>query len=343
MGRLTFQCLESDCIDWISMASCYDHKVTKSREWFDFIYRTKGKIPFVVAMYEDGVQIGYFLGIKFSVLFTIVASPFEGYRTAYQGLSFFRQVSAEYRLGVIRELAGFLFKKRICSFFQIYDFDMDILDEEMLNDFELKKGRGYTLDIHRDYQEVVKGFDYKSARYCINKARKMGVTVSEMTDVETFASRYDQMFKDVFAKQGITPTYGKPEVIALIESLMPDKVLCLEARDTQGTVIGANIYVMDNHFATFWGGASLREYQKLCPNELLMEEGILRLQAKGIETLEFGGGGKYKEKYGPVKYERYKLMKGKWSFIFRSKKMARDLFYGIRDIKTFLYKKMKSK
>lgn len=343
MGRFAFKCIDSEGVDWESVASCYDHKVTKSREWFHFIYRTKRKKPFVVAIYENDIQIGYLMGIKFSFIFTIVASPFEGYRTAYQGLSFFKPVNVEYRLDVIRDLSNFLFKKRICSFFQIYDFDMNILDEEILNDFELKKGRGYTLDIRRDYQDVFKGFDYKSAKYCINKAKKMGVTVSEITDVEAFADRYNQMFKDVFAKQGITPTYGKPEVIALIESLMPDKVLCLEARDTQGTVIGANIYVMDNHFATFWGGASLREYQKLCPNELLMEEGILRLQARGIETLEFGGGGKYKEKYGPEKYERYKLMKGKWGFIFSSKKMARDLFYGIRDLKTFLHKKTQSK
>ena len=139
-----------------------------------------------------------------------------------------------------------------------------------------------------------------SCRRCIRKAEKSGVTIEEAHDL-TFADEYYEHLKDVFAKQGLVPTYGKDRVRSLIKHMEPTGcVLLLRARDPEGRCIATGVFPGFNKIAEFWGNASLRSGQIWRPNEHMHWYVMRYWKKRGAEVYDWGGEGKYKEKYGCV-------------------------------------------
>jgi hypothetical protein len=125
--------------------------------------------------------------------------------------------------------------------------------------------------------------------------------VVEETRDPTFADEYYAQLQDVFEKQRLVPTYGLERVRALIRHMAPTgRLLMIRALDSRGACIGTGIYPGFNKLATFWGNASYRSMQILRPNEILHWYAMRYWKARGIECFDWGGGGTYKEKYGPV-------------------------------------------
>jgi hypothetical protein len=89
-------------------------------------------------------------------------------------------------------------------------------------------------------------------------------------------------------------------VRALIRHLAPTgRLLLVRAISPEGVCIGTGIYPAYNRVAEFWGNASFRASQILRPNETLHWYAMRYWKARGIEAFDWGGGGTYKEKYGP--------------------------------------------
>ena len=96
------------------------------------------------------------------------------------------------------------------------------------------------------------------------------------------------------------PTYGVDRVRELIRCLDPDdSILLLRARAEDGTSIATGIFPGANGVAYFWGGASWREHQHLRPNEAIFWHAMRHWKAQGATSLDMGGGGDYKRRYGP--------------------------------------------
>ena len=109
----------------------------------------------------------------------------------------------------------------------------------------------------------------KSARYSIRKAAKLGVVVEEARD-EQFADDYYAQLREVFAGQGLVPTYGKERTLLLMRHLLPTgNLLLLRARAPDGRCIATGIFLGMNRRAYFWGNASWRKDRHFCPNEAL--------------------------------------------------------------------------
>ena len=137
-----------------------------------------------------------------------------------------------------------------------------------------------------------------SCRRNIRKAVRCGLRIRECKD-DTFVDHYYAQLEDVFAKDGLVPTYGKKRVRALMRHLLPEaKVLPLQAIDAEGNCIASMITVASNDSAFLWGSTSWRRFQYLRPNELLMWSSIQHWKSRGIKKLDMGGGGEYKRKYG---------------------------------------------
>ena len=115
-----------------------------------------------------------------------------------------------------------------------------------------------------------------------------------------FAEEYYEQLKDVFGKQTLAPTYGVERVRSLIRHLAPTgHLLLVRALSPEGRCIGTGIYPAFNKVAEFWGNASFRSTQILRPNETLHWYAMRYWKARGVEAFDWGGGGGYKEKYGP--------------------------------------------
>src|SRR3989442_1557306 len=86
------------------------------------------------------------------------------------------------------------------------------------------------------------GDERKRKSRCVRKAEKSGVTIEEAHDI-AFADEYYEQLKDVFAKQGLVPTYDVERVRALVRHMEPSgNVLLLRARDPEGKCIATGIF-----------------------------------------------------------------------------------------------------
>ena len=154
----------------------------------------------------------------------------------------------------------------------------------------------------RAEEELFNGME-SACRRCVRKAEKSGVTIEEAHD-SAFADEYYEQLKDVFAKQGLVPTYKVDRVRALIKHLEPTgRALLLRARDPEGKCIATGIFPGFNKIAEFWGNASLRSGQIWRPNEYIQWYVMRYWKKRGVEVYDWGGEGSYKEKYGCVPHQ----------------------------------------
>jgi len=152
------------------------------------------------------------------------------------------------------------------------------------------------------------------------------VIIEEARD-EAFANDYYAQLKDVFAKQNLVPTSGPNRVRLLIKHLLPTgNLLLLRARDPVGTCIATGISLGSHKTASFWGNASLRRYQHVCPNESLHWYAMRFWKRLGMEIYDFCGGGDYKRKYGGEEVARFHFFKSRYRWRALARQLGLRLF-----------------
>jgi lipid II:glycine glycyltransferase (peptidoglycan interpeptide bridge formation enzyme) len=130
--------------------------------------------------------------------------------------------------------------------------------------------------------------------------------------------------RDVFAKQRLVPTYGVDRVRELLQCLTPgENLLLLRARNAEGDCIATGIFPAFGESACFWGGASWRASQKLYPNEPLLWYAMRYWKARGVKVFDFGGGGSYKEKFGPQRVKLTRFMRSRLGLLISARHAAK--------------------
>jgi len=181
--------------------------------------------------------------------------------------------------------------------------------------FDISYYKSYRTDLRKSEQELFHSMD-SACRRCVRKAEKSRVVIEEAHDLG-FADEFYTQLTEVFAKQGLVPTYNLERVRALIKHLQPTgRLLLLRARDPDGKCIATGIFPGFNKIAQFWGNASLRSGQSLRPNEAIHWYAMRYWRQRGVEVYDWGGGGTYKEKYGCIPHNvpwftksRYRLVR----------------------------------
>jgi len=183
-----------------------------------------------------------------------------------------------------------------------------------LNDWYTIKSKRYILELNRDFLEIQKGFSYKSAIYEINKAKKRGIEIQIERNIGIFLDIHYKHLEDVFKRKGIPVPHSKKRLQNLFESLNDNQYLLTIAYNNEGIPIASNSYLVGKEMSFFYTAASLTEYLKDSPNEILMSQSIIELQKMGTMKLEFGRGMDYKKKYGPkeVDFLEINSKKGLW-------------------------------
>jgi hypothetical protein len=314
--------IDFEAVDWNALDQLPDRTVFQTREWLLFLSQTQKAAPVVVELQEDGQTAGYFSGLTFTKFgVKVLGSSFPGWTTPYVGFNMLQGASRSAALAAIETLAWDTLK---CIHMEVSDPQFVPEDGEKLG-FTTGSYLSYRTDLRKSEDELFNGMD-SACRRCIRKAEKSGVTVEEAHDV-AFADEYYEQLKDVFAKQGLVPTYPVERVRSLVKHLEPTgRLLLLRARDPKGRCIATGIFPGFKKIAEFWGNASLRSGQIWRPNEYIQWYVMRYWKKRGVEVYDWGGEGTYKEKYGCVPHSVPWFTKSRHQIVGKLRHEAKKMF-----------------
>lgn len=338
--------------DWDRIESAVDSTVFHCRQWADYLTRI-GYTPFIATVYADTELIGYFVGERIWRGVTMITAPFEGIGTYTQGLAMFNPISLQERVDIYKQFAQWVIKTGIANYIQVDDWQLredrpdwvptDTWRSALLDENQLKYDVRPTLHlpINKTEEELWSGLQYKSCKYSVNKARKLGLcirTIENQGGVQPFVEKhYDQLY-EVCTRKGVTPktAQAKKRMIAVCEALLPNRVLMIEVvgKDEQGAeqVMSSGIFCYDKGESIYWTGASYARYQKYCPNELMVWEAIKILRERGAGDLNFGGMAHYKLKFGTIYAYVPRMIFTKYQWVYDAKLLARKVYYNTRQM-----------
>jgi CelD/BcsL family acetyltransferase involved in cellulose biosynthesis len=268
--------------------------VFRTREWLEFLARTQQAEPVVAHVERDGVPVGAFTGLvvrRFGV--RILGSPFQGWMTGPMGFTLNPDVD---RGEATRALMRFAFRKLGCLHVELMDRHTGFEELAGLR-ARLVGFTSFELDLTQSEEALFAGMR-SACRRAIRKSERVGVRVEEAHGID-FADEYYAQLLAVFERQGFTPPYDLERVREMIRCVEPSgSLLMLRAVAPDGERIATALFPAREEFAYFWGGASLASRRILRPNEAIFWYAIRHFRERGVELLDFGGGGDYKRKFG---------------------------------------------
>jgi hypothetical protein len=308
--------------DWKLLDSFHDRTVFQTQAWVQFVEEAQGATPVLAEVREGNNVVGYFTGLTFSKFgMKVLGSSFPGWTTPYVGFNL--QAGTSRRLA-LEALEKFAWDDLKCLHLEVSDPHFIFEDGEKLG-FNAEWYASYRTDLTKSEEELFSAMD-SACRRCVRKAEKSGVSIEEAHDL-AFADEYYEQLKDVFAKQGLVPTYTVERVRSLVKHVEPSgNVLLIRARDANGKCIASGIYPGFNQIAEFWGNASFREYQNLRPNEACHWYAIRYWKKRGATIFDWGGEGSYKEKYGCRPHRVPWFTKSKYQIVGTLRNEARSMF-----------------
>ena len=308
--------------DWKYLDSFADRTVFQTREWLHFVAESQGATPVLAEVREGSDVVGYFTGLTFSKFgMKVLGSSFPGWTTPYMG---FNLAPGASRRAALEALEKFAWEHLKCLHMEVSDPNFTLDDGETLG-FEAEYYGSYRSDLTKSEDELFNGME-SACRRCVRKAEKSGVKIEEAHDL-AFADEYYGQLKDVFAKQGLVPTYSVERVRSLVKNVEPGgNVLLIRARDPEGKCIATGIYPGFNKIAEFWGNASFRSYQNLRPNEACHWYALRYWKKRGAAIFDWGGEGTYKEKYGCTPHRVPWFTKSKYQIVGTLRNEARNMF-----------------
>jgi len=314
--------IDFESVDWQHLDGFEDRTVFQTREWVRFVSECQKATPVIAEFREGGEVAGYFTGLTFSRFgVKVLGSSFPGWTTPYMG---FNLVNGASRASALQALETEVWGTLKCLHMEVSDPNFRVEDGQELG-FQCESYVSYRTDLTKSEDEIFNSME-SSCRRCVRKAEKSGVTIEEAHDA-AFADEYYEQLKDVFAKQGLVPTYSIERVRSLIKHLEPTgRVLLVRARDPQGKCIASGIFPGYNKIAEFWGNASFRSSQILRPNEFIHWYVMRYWKRRGVAVYDWGGGGPYKEKYGCVPHSVPWFVKSRYQFVTKLRDEARKAF-----------------
>lgn len=281
--------------DWARTLDTFpDRIVYQTPEWLEFIAETqRGEV--VVAALKDGDEtLGYLSAVivrKFGM--KILGSPFRAWTCPYMGFVLRPGVS---RRAAAMSLPAFAFKELGCVHFEIADYGMRLEDISGLG-FTSESRETYIVDLTPDQNTILAAMN-SYRRRDIRRAEKHGLRIEEAQD-EAMADEFSEQLKDVFAKQGLVPTFGVERVRTLIRRLQPTGMLhMLRAVEPGGRCAATGLFLGTGQTGFYWGGASWREFQNLHPNELIQWHAMKHWKARGMKSYNLVGTMEFKARFG---------------------------------------------
>lgn len=340
--------------DWNAIENACDSTVFHCQKWSDYLKKA-GYKPIVFSVEQGGNVIGFFVGVKKWMLANMICAPMQGNGTYTQGLCFEQPVSEEKRVSVYKELADWIFKNRMASLLQVDDWQLrrvyddwistDHWKQETLEAFGITHSVRVTLHLDmkgKSEEDLWAGLHYKSAKYSINKAAKLGLhvrVIDKVEDIPEFVRIHHEHVVNVHDRHGTRPKHAQSRgrMQKVCETLFPDRVLMLQTlgQDENGVeqVMASSIFCYDKGESVYWTSGSYAQYlKKYCPNEIMFWEALKILQQRGVQELNLGGMSSYKLKYGSTYAYVPRFYFYKYKSVYKLKVFALKAYHALRHL-----------
>jgi CelD/BcsL family acetyltransferase involved in cellulose biosynthesis len=289
--------LEYVAAEWERAASCYPQaEVFHSPQWLAFLAAAQGAEPVLAAVRADGAPVGHFVGaVVRRYGMRILGSPMPGWNTQHMGFLLERDVAPQLLADALRRLA---FADLGCVHVELSQRDLTA-GQLAGSGYTTEDGGTYLVDLSVAEEAVLARMAGRTRTY-VRRAGRNGLTVEVATGLD-FADDYHAQLTEVFARQGLAPTYGVERVRHLIRTVgRSDQLLLLRVRGPDGACVATGVSVGRNGIAVNWGTANAQAASALHPNELLWWETMRTWRERGATCYDMGGRGDYKAKYGGV-------------------------------------------
>ncbi len=316
---------------WDAAISHYETKfLFHESVWLHFLERTQPGRVLRMRIEDKGKTIGYFAGLFVKKgPFKVLGSPLPGTTTEYMGPA----------AGVDLNQRQFLQAlDNFCSMAGIHDIEMrnPCLDTQIMREFgfEEKQATTLILPLEADLGKMLMKLD-KKIRYYVKKGPRDGILVEDIQD-SSFINEYYHELVEVFARQGLVPSYNIERVRHLWESLKPNHIFPIKAIHN-GKTLATGIFVHDDRRLYFWGGASWQHSHHLYPNEPVQWKAITLAIEKGVKDYDMGGGtSHFKAKFGGEKVTIPYYSKCNSPAVRLCRKVYESGFRGIQKIRWYL-------
>lgn len=331
-----FTVVSLEDLDMDEFDSAPDKSVFTTKEWIEYIAEDSGAKPMIIRITLKNQFIGYFTGLVFSKFgIKMVGSPFEGWSTCFMGLDLNVDVD---RLDVYTQLSKFLYKTCRCLYIEINDRFVDLKEADE---------RGYvtlpanTLEVEIDKTDEGLFKIFKTdCRNFIRQFERRGASIEIAEPNDEFAEEYYHQIEDVFAKQGLVPTYSVDKVKCLFRHMKnTDNILCLQVRNPEGKSIATSVFFGFKERFFFWAGASYRPEQHYRPNEYMIWTAIKYWRDRGCKIFDMVGVRDYKKKFGSHEEVYTKLVFTKYKGLLCMRNQAKKVYFAMLKVKGFIYRK----
>lgn len=332
----SFKQINIDELNREEFDSIEDKSVFTTVEWLKYIEEDSKAQLIILRITSNDDFVGYFTGAvikKFGI--KIVGSPFNGWSTCYMGFDTVKDID---RLALAKQVSEYLYKNYKCKYIEITD--------RKINKNEAEK-KGFTclpmhtleLRIDKTDEELFKVFK-TDCRNFIRQFERRGASLEIAEPDTTFVDEYYDQLEDVFAKQGLVPTYSKEKVACLTKHISKsENLLCLRVRNPEGKSIATSIFFGYKKKFFFWGGASYRSEQNYRPNEYMIWTAIKYWRERGCSIFDMVGVRDYKKKFGAEEIEYVKLVFSKSKLLLTLRNMAKAFYLFMLKVKGFIKRK----
>lgn len=161
--------------------------------------------------------------------------------------------------------------------------------------FAFEEHLNFLIDLTRPQAQLWQNIR-PNARRNIQKARKAGVVIAEITAAEGIPAAYT-LLQQVYRRIQV-PLPDRSLFQAGFELLYPRGMLRILTASVEGTTIGVLTLLSYNGVLTYWYTGTLREYAAYRAGDLLVWHALELGSGCGLHTFDFGGGGRPDEVYG---------------------------------------------
>jgi len=295
------------------------------RAWLDYLAESQGAEIRHWAIREGEQTVGYFCaGIFSKGPFRILGSPLKSWGTNFMGPVVNSDFCAAAFLQALDELAA---REGIATL----EIENPILGPDLMASFgyEVKVESTYIIELTPHNADLVWERIDKKDHSTVRKARRLGLTVVESSDVSMTNEYYDQ-FVEVMTRKGLFPPYDRDRPRLLFKHLYPkEMLLALRILDPDGRTIATGLFPHDDKTIYYWGGASRLAGRQYSPNDLMHWSVMEWALKRGLTAYNMCGPGKFKQKFGGVlvpirRWQKYYSNMARWG------RAAYARYHGVR-------------
>jgi CelD/BcsL family acetyltransferase involved in cellulose biosynthesis len=312
-------------VPWAELDERNDRTIGQTRAWLEFLQESQGARPALAQVLDGSTAVGWFTGatVRRGGIRQL-GSPLKGWTTAAMGFNLDDGAS---RTEAFAALPRFAFGELRCLHLELADRALTE-DRAVPDDYAISHLPGYALDLAGRTDDDLMAAMTPYGRRDVRRALRNGIEIEAVDPADpTFVDDFHAWLRDAFAKRGLTATYPPERVASLLRHLGPTgDLLMLRARTPDGQPAAAGIFPgRAGGTVEFWGGSSDRSLQHLLPNEALMWHALRTWRDRGAERFDFGGGGRYKAKYGGRPQTLPWVRSSRFELLERARSLALDL------------------